>query len=200
MQKENKSMQNNFLQVGRMIECGDCHPEKYGDCKKLEKTYPPYKCNCICHSAPEVSAAPNIATPFFEPHKSLIEPTEIKPKEKMEWEEWAKIFHDKYELFAPEFGYKTRKDTKEFDPKSPNGRLMIAVCEVVLSQFLFRSQTKLLERIREEIKEIERPDLRLTKGHKEICTSCADDRAYNQALTDLSDWIRLQEKQKGIKI
>ncbi len=45
--------------------------------------------------------------------------------------ETAKKFHEVYERLAPMFGYKTRTDTKEFDPDSPNGRLMIAVCTEV---------------------------------------------------------------------
>lgn len=40
----------------------------------------------------------------------------------------ALIFHETYERLAPQFGYETRADTKAFDPESPNGRLMIAVC------------------------------------------------------------------------
>jgi len=44
----------------------------------------------------------------------------------------AKLFHDTYERLAPEFGYKTREDTKEFNPNSPNGKLMIAVCKIVI--------------------------------------------------------------------
>lgn len=43
-------------------------------------------------------------------------------------EEIARLFHDTYERLAPEFGYETRKDTKQFDPNSPNGKLMVAVC------------------------------------------------------------------------
>jgi hypothetical protein len=46
----------------------------------------------------------------------------------------AKKFHDIYERLAPSFGYKTRPDTKEFNPDSPNGQLMIAVCKEILSQ------------------------------------------------------------------
>ena len=45
----------------------------------------------------------------------------------------AEKFHDTYERLAPSFGYETRPDTKRFDPESPNGKLMIAVCEAVLS-------------------------------------------------------------------
>ena len=43
-------MKNNYLQVGRMIECGACHPEKYKDCEEIEKQYgKDFKCECICH-------------------------------------------------------------------------------------------------------------------------------------------------------
>ena len=47
-------------------------------------------------------------------------------------EELAKLFHDTYERLAPEFGYATREDTKVFDQNSANGKLMVAVCEVIL--------------------------------------------------------------------
>ena len=39
----------------------------------------------------------------------------------------ARRFHETYERLALEFGYETRPDTKEFDPESPNGKLMVAV-------------------------------------------------------------------------
>ena len=43
-------------------------------------------------------------------------------------ERLARLFHDTYERLAPKFGYETREETKQFDPESPNGKLMIAVC------------------------------------------------------------------------
>ena len=46
----------------------------------------------------------------------------------------AKFMHDTYEKLAPQFGYETRPDTKQFDPESPNGKLMQAVCEKVLKR------------------------------------------------------------------
>lgn len=52
----------------------------------------------------------------------------------MEAEKLARLFHKTYERLASSFGYETRPDTKEFDPKSPNGKLMIAVCREVISQ------------------------------------------------------------------
>lgn len=41
----------------------------------------------------------------------------------------ARLFHDRYERLAPQFGYTTRPETRNFDPNSPNGRLMIEVCQ-----------------------------------------------------------------------
>lgn len=47
----------------------------------------------------------------------------------------ALLFHATYEELAPSFGYETRKETREFDAASPNGKLMIAVCERLWRQF-----------------------------------------------------------------
>lgn len=44
----------------------------------------------------------------------------------------AKLFHETYERLAPDFGYTTRPETREFRPDTPNGRLMIAVCGNIL--------------------------------------------------------------------
>lgn len=41
-------------------------------------------------------------------------------------------FHETYERMAPDFGYETRQDTRRFDPETPNGRLMIAVCADII--------------------------------------------------------------------
>lgn len=46
----------------------------------------------------------------------------------------AKQFHDTYERLAPSFGYETRPETREFNPESPNGRLMVAVCKEIIEQ------------------------------------------------------------------
>ena len=47
-------------------------------------------------------------------------------------EELAELFHNTYEKLAPAFSYNTRTDTKVFDKESANGKLMIAVCKVIL--------------------------------------------------------------------
>ena len=43
-------------------------------------------------------------------------------------ENLARRFHDTYERLAPSFGYTTRPETRDFEPTTPNGRLMLAVC------------------------------------------------------------------------
>jgi hypothetical protein len=47
----------------------------------------------------------------------------------------AQHFHNIYERYAPEFGYETRAETKAFNPETPNGKLMIAVCGEILRDF-----------------------------------------------------------------
>lgn len=46
----------------------------------------------------------------------------------------ARQFHECYERLAPSFGYETRKETRAFDPHSPNGQLMIAVCRELIEK------------------------------------------------------------------
>lgn len=53
--------------------------------------------------------------------------------ERAEAVELAIKFHETYERLAPQFGYETRVDTKAFDPESPNGKLMTAVCAEILT-------------------------------------------------------------------
>ena len=45
----------------------------------------------------------------------------------------AQQFHETYERLAPQFGYETKKETRQFQEDTPNGRLMIAVCQEILS-------------------------------------------------------------------
>lgn len=48
----------------------------------------------------------------------------------------ARDFHAAYELFAPDFGHETRPETRQLDFDSPNGRLMLAVCELIHMQYI----------------------------------------------------------------
>jgi hypothetical protein len=48
-------------------------------------------------------------------------------------EKLARQFHETYEKLAPQFGYETREETRDFDATTPNGRLMVAVCGEILA-------------------------------------------------------------------
>jgi hypothetical protein len=50
----------------------------------------------------------------------------------LDGEELARLFHETYEKLASKYGYETRPETREFNPYSANGRLMIAVCKKIL--------------------------------------------------------------------
>jgi len=56
----------------------------------------------------------------------------LQKEGEMDSKELAILFHNTYERLAPEFGYRTRIETREFDEHSSNGRLMIAVCNEIL--------------------------------------------------------------------
>ena len=60
--------------------------------------------------------------------------------------ELARKFHETYERLAPQYGYETRRDTREFDPSSPNGRLMCAVIESIGKPALSDAEREAIER------------------------------------------------------
>ena len=81
--------QANFLQVGRTIECSNCHPEKmYAICQVIEKELG-VKCKCVCHDKGELPWRKNL--------KELVEkyPTQL---ENALDSAWLQGFEDKGEL------------------------------------------------------------------------------------------------------
>ena len=79
-----------------------------------------------------------------------------QPEKQEEWREVAKLFHDTYERLAPEYGYTTREDTKEFDPNTSNGKLMVAVCKEVISQLLSEMAREVkIQQLKEDIEQVE---------------------------------------------
>ena len=67
-------------------------------------------------------------------------------------EELAILFHDTYEKLAPEHGYETRNDTRLFDPNTPNGKLMIAVCDEVMRELgIYQIKEAISSYVRQEI-------------------------------------------------
>jgi hypothetical protein len=62
--------------------------------------------------------------------------------ETLEPEALARRMHEAYERLAPEFGYQTRSDTKEFVLGSSNAQLMIAVCKELLEYAALREEAE----------------------------------------------------------
>lgn len=60
-------------------------------------------------------------------------------------ESLARLFHDEYERQAQKFNYETRTETRQFDPASANGRLMIAVCRTVMERMALHDRVTELE-------------------------------------------------------
>jgi len=88
-------------------------------------------------------------------------------KQDKEIRELAEKFHETYERLAPEYGYETRPETKQFDPESPNGKLMIAVCGELLDTMDWVS---VRERLPEEGKLV---DVCVSTPHKYVrLTDC----------------------------
>ncbi len=82
-------------------------------------------------------------------------------------EQLARKFHETYERLAPVYGYETRKETREFDPTSPNGRLMIAVTDQVFNEVIVE-----LSRKQEELHNL-REEFRAQGARcKEFCPNC----------------------------
>lgn len=63
-------------------------------------------------------------------------PAAIRLAGALDAQQLAVIFHNIYERLAPDFGYETRTETRNFDPTTPNGKLMIAVCAEVIAHHL----------------------------------------------------------------
>ena len=57
--------------------------------------------------------------------------------------ELAQKFHEVYEELALDFGYETQVETKIFDTKSLNGRLMIATCERIIEYLTVNAKSEL---------------------------------------------------------
>lgn len=87
----------------------------------------------------------------------------------------ALSFHETYERLAHFYGYKTQIATRQFDPDSPNGRLMIAVCAEIGADWKARIDSlaaQLAERDA-EIAEWKERHANLVKSDKDII---ADER------------------------
>jgi hypothetical protein len=80
----------------------------------------------------------------------------------------ATRFHEIYERLAPDYGYETRKDTREFDPDSANGKLMVAVCNEVMQPLLDDKErlTAEVERLNTEVRQLDQQRISLVNEAK----------------------------------
>ena len=69
----------------------------------------------------------------------------------------ARQFHATYERLSAEYGYHTRLDTREFDPESPNGRLMIATVREVITGDDVAALVPLVRRLMKAIQYVSMP-------------------------------------------
>ena len=89
-------------------------------------------------------------------------------------ERWARLFHDTYETLAPGYGYETRPETREFDPTSSNGRLMMAVCANVVAELL-ASQAAEIAALKALLREARCPQLLCADGLVPVFADPRDD-------------------------
>ena len=94
-------------------------------------------------------------------------------------EQLARLFHDTYERLAPQYGYETRDDTKQFDSTTPNGRLMIAVCGVVID-WHNKQIEEVLDRLESE------------RDSHDADTGCSDELGYIPLSAIQAERIKLQ--------
>ena len=59
-------------------------------------------------------------------------------------------FHNTYEKLSTEYNYETRKDTRQFDFNSPNGKLMYAVIRKVVVPKLQQKES-IIKEVREKL-------------------------------------------------
>jgi hypothetical protein len=81
--------------------------------------------------AEQASPLPHLASQALRCMRAEIE--RLQPL--LHADDLARTFHNAYERLAPQFGYETRPETREFDPHTPNGQLMIAVCKRLRHHF-----------------------------------------------------------------
>jgi hypothetical protein len=70
--------------------------------------------------------------PVWANARAALAEHEAQQQEPIDALDLAIMFHHTYERLAPSVGYDTRVETRVFDPESPNGKLMLAVCAELL--------------------------------------------------------------------
>ena len=150
----------NYIQVGRTIECGHCHPEKYGEgLKELERLFPNYKCDCVCHdlSLPEEPKEEFNADKFLEDAEGvgkILREREEPKEESTEIEEVIKSLGELKLKIPTKDGKRTIEEVEFIDALSPVNQLII---EDFLKQSLLNREKEIrkdeVERIIKKLEE-----------------------------------------------
>jgi len=94
--------------------------------------------------------------------------------------ELATLVHTTYKQLAPIFGYQTRPETRIFDPMSPNGRLMVAVCGAIQQHLGLTPHYEV--------------QLRQADGWRRIAVWELDPRRFNRFLSHLYMHLQIHDE------
>ena len=120
-----------------------------------------------------------------------------------EIKEYVIKFHNTYEKLAPNYGYETRKDTKELDFNSSNGKLMYATINEIITPLLdYITNLQTIEQqycaILSENAELEN---KITNLQKELEIMVRDDERSQETIIRLTkENERLKELNAELKV
>ena len=115
----------------------------------------------------------------------------------MNREKIARLFHNTYEELAPQFGYETREDTKEFDPESKNGKLMLEVWERVVKEILQQERERIIRH-----RELENGKEELSECGALYNEDCEKNEAYREEYKTIIKFINklIKELEAELKL
>ena len=181
-----------------LLSCPFC-----GEIPSIKKNYNPPMMEISCGNVDECAVMPSLCrdvpckenkgdTPTFTPLfdeflPELVKEWNARPEPRQDRNEESTIdmdsldlailFHREYEKLAPGFGYDTKKETRIFDPESPNGKLMVAVCEKMLEHIQHFSHPAKVD--------IKWPEKSICDKHKIMnfdCDSCKSHQVRNDVI------------------
>lgn len=109
-----------------------------------------------------------------------------------EIKKYTEMFHYTYEMLALNFGYETRKDTKKFDFDTPNGKLMYATVEKIISPILEENQ-----QLKEQLEASEKARKEAIDYIKELYDNTDDTTCYDIDKDEKERLLEILDIDKG---
>lgn len=109
-----------------------------------------------------------------------------------EIKKYTEMFHYTYEMLALNFGYETRKDTKKFDFDTPNGKLMYATVEKIISPILEENQ-----QLKEQLETSEKARKEAIDYIKELYDNTDDTTCYDIDKDEKERLLQILDIDKG---